>query len=97
MSTSTTVDVSHLANLSSLTVSDGLAVKLATQFLDTLKVVKQLEELNTQNVTPTSQVTNKVNHFRSDEVDFQRLLSQAEAISNAKKTYKGFFVVPAVL
>ena len=97
MSNSVTVDVSHLAKLSSLSVSDGLAAKLAAQFSDTLKVVKQLEELNTQNVKPTSQVTNTVNHFRKDVIDEDRLLSQSDALSNAKKTYKNFFVVPAVL
>jgi len=37
------------------------------------------------------------NVTREDKIDETRMLSQKEALSQAKKTHKGFFVVPAVI
>jgi aspartyl-tRNA(Asn)/glutamyl-tRNA(Gln) amidotransferase subunit C len=91
-----TVNVKHLAELASLKLNQSEAQKLAKQFLDTLKVVKKLESLDTTTVTATPQVTGQINIFRDDQVDKSRLLTQAEALNNASRSYQGFFVVPAI-
>ena len=66
-------------------------------FEQTLKVIDQLNELDTSQVKPTSQVTGLTNVWREDKVDKSRMLTQKQALSNAKKTHKGYFVVPAVI
>lgn len=56
--------------------------------------VEELNEVPTETVEPTSQVTGLTNVFREDEV--KPSLSQEEALANAKETYKGYFKVPYV-
>ncbi|MBI5620037.1 Asp-tRNA(Asn)/Glu-tRNA(Gln) amidotransferase GatCAB subunit C, partial [Candidatus Gottesmanbacteria bacterium] len=56
----------------------------------------KIQTLDTSNVPETSQVTGSENVFRDDEVDAGRILTQEEALSNAKRTHNGFFVVKSV-
>jgi aspartyl/glutamyl-tRNA(Asn/Gln) amidotransferase C subunit len=91
------VDVQHLAKLAQMSVSLDEVKKLETGFEQTLKVVAELDELDTKKVKPTSQVTGLTNVFRKDQIDKDRMLTQDEALSNAKKKYRGYFVVPAIL
>jgi aspartyl-tRNA(Asn)/glutamyl-tRNA(Gln) amidotransferase subunit C len=94
---SSIIDVKHLAKLTSVTVSDDQSKQLEQQFVDTLKVVKKLEELDTSKINPTPQVTGLINIFREDVIDLDRQLSQSLALKNAKHTYHGYFVVPAIM
>ena len=70
---------------------------LESQLEETLETIAQLDEVDTKNVEPTSQVTGMTNVFREDVIDQARILSQSEALSNAKNTHKGYFVVPALI
>jgi aspartyl/glutamyl-tRNA(Asn/Gln) amidotransferase C subunit len=90
------VDIKHLADLTSLSVSSVEANKLAGQFQETLSVIKNLEELDTAKTVPTSQVTGQVNRFREDVIDLSRTLTLTEVMANAPKKHHGFFVVPAI-
>jgi len=91
------VNVAHLALLSKVNVTPEESNKLESQFLDTLKVIQKLTDLDTKEIIPTPQVTGLANCFRDDQIDPARQLVQAEALSNAKETYHGYFLVPAIL
>lgn len=93
----TTEDVAKVAKLASLTLSDDEIKKFPEQFNKTIEVIDQLSELDTSNVKPTSQVIDLKNITRPDVVDTERVLSQASALSNAKKTHNGYFVVKQIL
>ncbi len=90
------VDVQHLAKLTQMPVTPEEERTLEKGFEQTLKVIEQLSELDTSKVKPTSQVTGLTNVWREDKVDKERMLTQKQALSNAKKTYKGYFMVPAI-
>ena len=63
---------------------------------DVLEHVKQLDQLDVENVRPTYQVIDDMsNRYRKDEI--RPSLTQAEAISSAKQTHQGFIVVNRVL
>lgn len=61
-------DVQHLAQLSSLQLSNEEADSLTTDIENILEYVKQLGELNTDGITPTYQVTDLENVWRDDAV-----------------------------
>jgi len=92
----TSDDVRKIAKLANLSVLPGEVDKLAGQFSETVDVVNELNEIDTTSVPETYQVTNLVNVFRDDVVDPARVLSQQQALSQAKNTHNGFFVVPAI-
>jgi aspartyl-tRNA(Asn)/glutamyl-tRNA(Gln) amidotransferase subunit C len=94
---SKTVNVSHLAKLTNIPVNDAEIAKFSSQFSATLDTIKTLEELPTQHVEATPQVTNLENVFRDDVIDTSRTFSQQEALQNAKTSHNGYFVVPAVI
>lgn len=98
MSTSITIaDVAKVGQLANLTLSDDEKTLFADQFSTTIKVIDQLNEINTQGIDPTSQVNHLENVTRPDVIDTDRVLTQAEALSGAKNIHQGFFVVKQVL
>ena len=94
---SKTIDVSHLAKLINVPVTEEEVAVFSMQFDSTLKTIATLDELNTKNIQATPQVTDLKNIYRDDVIDTSRMFTQKEALANATKSYKGFFVVPAVL
>lgn len=89
------INIAHVAQLANLPLSEEEKKKFEKQLDETLDYVKQLEEIDTKGVEPTSQVTGLENVFREDQT--APSLSQDEALKNAKKTHNGFFIVPAIL
>jgi len=61
-------DVRHLAQLSSLKLSNDEIASLTGDIEAILTYVKQLDELDTDGVEPTYQVTGLENVWREDEV-----------------------------
>ena len=57
----------------------------------------KIQAIKTDNTEETHQVTNVVNVLREDKVDKNRMLSQEEALANAKETHDGYFLVEAIL
>lgn len=94
---SNTVNVAKLATLTNIPVTDEEAAKFSSQFEATLHTINMLQELNTQDVAITPQVTNLQNVFRDDALDQNRLFTQQQALANAKRTHNGYFVVSAVI
>jgi len=62
-------DVRHLAQLSSLQLTDDEARALQTDLKNIVGYIKQLDELDTSGVEPTYQVTDLENIWRDDLVD----------------------------
>lgn len=87
-------DVRHLAQLSSLQLSDEEVSALQQDIGGILNYVQQLSELNTEGVEPTYQVTDLKNVWREDEiveddVTRQQLLALApESLNNQVKVPK---------
>jgi len=90
-------DVKKIAKLASLNILPEEEKKFAEQFSQIVEVVNELNEINTNGIPETYQVTNLVNITRDDVVDHSRVLSQELALSQAKKTHAGFFVVSRVI
>lgn len=90
------MDIAKLANLAKLKIDSKEKSYFQAQFTETLKIINQFKNLNTANVPPTYSVTRTSNVWREDEVDPMRVLTQEEALKNAKKTHNGYFVVDAI-
>lgn len=85
-----------IAGLAKLEVNTKEKKYLTRQFNETLKVIDKLNELETKKYIETSQVTGLKNIFREDNIEKERILTQKEALANAKKTHNGYFVVKAI-
>ena len=86
-------EIYKLANLS---LNEEQIKKLADSVSSILSYVSQLQSLNTANIEETAQVTGQENVFREDIVDNERMLTQEEALSNAKDKHNGYFMVKAI-
>ncbi|MBI5413665.1 Asp-tRNA(Asn)/Glu-tRNA(Gln) amidotransferase subunit GatC [Candidatus Peregrinibacteria bacterium] len=60
--------VQHVAKLARLGLSEAEIAKFQTQLSGILDYVEQLNEVNTDNVAPTAQVTGLTNVMREDKV-----------------------------
>ena len=89
--------VAHIAHLANIPVNDQEKTELANGFNKTLEVVDELFKVDVSNIKATHQVTGLENILRDDEVNQDKMLSQNEAIKNAKKTHNGYFAVDQVL
>lgn len=89
------IDVSHIAKLANLPLSDEEKKKFEKQLAETLTYIKNLREVDTKKVKETPQVTGLENVLREDVA--KPSLTQDQALQNAHKTEKGFFVVKAIL
>lgn len=88
--------VLHVASLARLSLKKGESSKFKKQLSNIFDFVDQISQMKTTGVPETSQVTGVKNVFREDKIRKSTVLSQKEALSNAKRTYKGYFVVKAV-
>lgn len=92
-----TDDVKKIAQLANLQVSDQEVDLFAKQFSSTIEVINELNEIDTQNVNATYQVTGLQNITREDEISPENTLSQEKALINAKNTHQGYFVVNRII
>lgn len=88
-------EVEKIAKLSRLELTEAEKKKFADQISAVLDYVGKLEEVNTENVEMTAQVTGLENVYRKDEVDqcdFQKELikQSAESEDNLIKTKSVF-------
>lgn len=92
-----TVDeVRHVAKLANLPLTPDEIKKYAPQLSAIVDFVSKLQVYDTKKVKPTSQVTGLINVFREDQIEATRMLTQEEALSNARQKHNGYFVVPAI-
>ncbi len=89
-------DVQHLAQLSSLALSDQEVDDLRTDIAGILEYVDQLQELDTTGVEPTYQVTDLDNVWRDDAIDDYGI-NRDDLIAIAPDSLNGQIKVPKVL
>lgn len=89
-------DVQHLAQLSSLQLSDDEIDSLPTDISNILGYVEQLSELNTDGVEPTYQVTDLENVWR-DDVVIDYGISREQLLDLAPDATSDSVKVPKVL
>lgn len=97
MANKTIIDVSHVAKLANLPLTSNLKSQLESSLGQVIDLVNHIQKLDTTGVEPTSQVTGLVNVLREDKVDPSRILTQEQALSNAKSQHNGYFMVDAIL
>ena len=91
----TTEEVEHVANLARLTFSEAEKEKLAEQLAKILGYIEQLNELDTENVEPTTHALPIHNVFRQDEA--KAGIGVEKILANAPQRDGPFFAVPKVL
>ena len=96
MSTITTDDVRHLAQLSNLQLADDEVDNLRGDLENILGYIEQLGELDTTGVEPTYQVTGLENVWRDDEVQ-DAGVSREQLLELAPERADNSVKVPKVL
>lgn len=91
----TVKDVQHVAKLARLQLSPEEEGTFTEQMNAILQYAEKLNELDTENVKPTTHVLQVSNVMREDVV--KESLTQEEALLNAPEDEDGHFKVPAVL
>lgn len=89
-------EVQHLAQLSSLQLSDDETTNLQKDMGNILNYIQQLDELDTTGVEPTYQVTGLENIWRDDTV-VQSSVSRETLLSLAQDKTVDSVKVPKVL
>ena len=96
MSTITNDDVRHLAQLSSLQMPDAEAELLRVGIGKIINYINQLDELDTDGVEPTYQVTGLQNVWRDDEI-IDSSVSRRQLLALAAEQSDNCVKVPKVL
>ena len=88
-------DISHVATLARLHLSQEEIDAMAVQLDDILTYVAKLNELDSEGIIPTTHAISIVNAFREDEV--KPSLQREKALANAPRQNGESFVVPRVI
>ena len=96
MSTITNDDVRHLAHLSSLQMSDAEVESLRADIEKIINYINQLDELDTDGVEPTYQVTGLQHVWRDDEI-IDSSVSRQQLLALAAEQSDNCVKVPKVL
>jgi len=89
------VDVKKVAELARLEFNEAQTEKFTKQLSNILEYIEKLNELDTDDVEPTSHVLDISTPLREDKV--QKLLTIDEVLQNAPESEDDFFVVPQVI
>lgn len=90
-------DVLHIAKLANIPISENEKENLTDEFNTTMDAVNQLFKVDVSRVAPMGNVISLTNVFRDDVVDEKSMLTQDQALSNVRRTHKGYFVVKQVV
>jgi len=88
-------DLEYVAKLAKLKLSDQEKRKFQKELDKIIRYIDQLNQVNTEDVSPTSHVIPMENVLREDEV--KASLTQDEALANAPDKKDGYFKVPKVI
>lgn len=88
-------DVKYVAALARIDVPEAKLEAFTTQLGNIVKYVEQLQELNVDNIKPTSHAVPMANALRQDVV--KPSLSNQEALKIAVESKDGSFKVPLVI
>ena len=87
--------VKHVAYLVRLGISEEEAQKFSGQFSSIIDYFNMLNEVNTENVPPASDITNNKNVLREDMV--KPSMDREEFLRNTPQSERGYVKVPTVL
>jgi len=87
--------VQHIAFLVRLGISEEEAEKFSEQFSSIIEYFNMLNEVDTTDVPPASDIPNAENVLREDVV--QPSMSREEFLYNAPQTERGYVKVPTVI
>lgn len=87
-------DVEHVAKLARLELTDAEKELYTKQLGDVLQYVNQMNEVDTSNIEPMTQVVDFVNVMREDKVVYEQ--TKEELMKNAPEQGNGFFKVPKI-
>ena len=87
-------DVEHVAKLARLELTEDEKELYTKQLGDVLKYVDQMNEVDTTNVKPMTQVIDFYNVMREDVVNQE--IGKDALMSNAPEEENGFFKVPKI-
>jgi len=88
-------EVRHVADLARLELSEQEELRMTEQMNQILGYMDQLNELNTEGVSPTTHAIELRNVFREDEV--RESLPREQALANAPQSDGVNFLVPKVI
>jgi len=88
-------EVEHVAGLAKLNLSEDELVRMTGQLDTILSYVAKLDELNTENIAPTTHAFSNNNAFRDDVV--QESLPRDEALDNGPVVNDEAFIVPKII
>jgi len=90
-----TKTVQHMAYLVRLGITEEEAQKFSGQFTSIIEYFNMLNEVDTENVPPASDITNNTNVLREDVA--KPSMSREEFLNNAPQSERGYVKVPTVL
>jgi len=85
--------VLHVARLARLDLGDAEIERMSAELSNVLDWIEKIEELDLDDVEPTSHVVEVVNVLRPDVP--RPSLTQEQALANAPDPYQGGFRVPS--
>ena len=88
-------DVEHVARLARLALTDAELERMREQLNGILAYIEKLNELDTEEVAPTSHAVPMLNVMRDDEAG--PCLPRDEALANAPDRAGEFFRVPRII
>lgn len=95
MSRISTEQVKHVANLARLAITEEEAELFTSQLDAIISFAEQLNEVDTENVKPTSHVLDMKNIMREDIA--KKGLPNEEVVKNAPDHADGYIRVPSIL
>jgi aspartyl-tRNA(Asn)/glutamyl-tRNA(Gln) amidotransferase subunit C len=88
-------DVSYVAHLARMHLTDAEKVKISAQLKDILTYVAKLNELDVSQVEPTAHATPLSNVLRQDEVEPS--IDRDKVLRNAPEQARNLFIVPKII
>ena len=90
-------EILHLAKLAGLDLTDEEIKKYGEQLTETINYIKNLDQLNTKDVSATNSVVDLKNVTFEDGSENEIGLNTKEALQNAKKIKNNAFVVDRII
>ncbi|MBU0709691.1 MAG: Asp-tRNA(Asn)/Glu-tRNA(Gln) amidotransferase subunit GatC [Candidatus Omnitrophica bacterium] len=87
--------VEHVAHLARIELQPKELEKLSGQLMEILAFIDQLQKVDIKDIKPTSHILPLSNVLREDKL--RQSLSSEEALKNAPRKHRNFFVVPKVI
>lgn len=88
------INIKHVAKLANLPFSKVEEKKYSKQLSQILEYMEKLNNVSTEKIEPTSQVTGLKNVTRDDKITPS--LTQDEVVANAKSIHNGMLKVKAI-